>query len=113
LLDPEIRQSTHIAKVPSAFADAPQGHGKPAPTAKVGCEQEFAICLMSGLSQSQSARAFRASMGVSPYRWFLSRTLRLADIAARLGFADQSHFTKAFRRATATTPPEWRRGHRS
>ena len=83
------------------------------------------VASLTGLSQSQFARAFRASMGVSPYRWFLnarvkhaqtlllSATLRLADIAVRLGFADQSHFTKAFRRATATTPGEWRRGHRS
>src|SRR5260370_17113262 len=83
------------------------------------------VALLTGLSQSQFARAFRASMGVSPYRWFLnarvkhaqtlllSGTLRLADIAVRLGFTDQSHFTKAFRRATATTPGEWRRGHRS
>jgi transcriptional regulator GlxA family with amidase domain len=64
-------------------------------------------------------------MGVSPYRWFLNArvkhaqtlllngTLPLAEIAVRLGFADQSHFTKAFRRATGTTPGEWRRGHRS
>jgi len=83
------------------------------------------VALLTGLSQSQFARAFRASIGVSPYRWFLnarvkhaqtlllSGTLRLADIAVRLGFTDQSHFTKAFRRATATTPGEWRRGHRS
>ena len=83
------------------------------------------VALLTRLSQSQFARAFRASMGVSPYRWFLnarvkhaqtlllSGTLPLAEISVRLGFADQSHFTKAFRRATATTPAEWRRGHRS
>jgi AraC-like DNA-binding protein len=28
----------------------------------------------------------------------------LADIAIQKGFADQSHFTKAFRRVTGTTP---------
>jgi AraC family transcriptional regulator len=81
--------------------------------------------LLTGLSQSQFARAFRASMGVSPYRWFLQARVQqakilllsgahgLADIASRLGFADQSHFTKAFHRATGTTPGEWRRANRS
>jgi len=80
--------------------------------------------LLTGLSQSQFARAFRASMGVSPYRWFLQARVQqakilllsgahgLADIASRLGFADQSHFTKAFHRATGTTPGEWRRANR-
>jgi AraC family transcriptional regulator len=83
------------------------------------------VALLTGLSQSQFARAFRASMGVSPYRWFLRARVKqakmlllsgahsLADIALRLGFADQSHFTKAFHRATGTTPGEWRRANRS
>jgi AraC family transcriptional regulator len=80
---------------------------------------------LTGLSQSQFARAFKASMGVSPYRWFLQARVKhakmlllsgahgLSDIALRLGFADQSHFTKAFHRATGTTPGEWRRANRS
>ena len=33
----------------------------------------------------------------------------LADIALDLGFADQAHFTRAFRRATGLTPRAWRR----
>ena len=33
----------------------------------------------------------------------------IADIALDLGFADQSHFTRAFRRATGLTPRAWRR----
>ncbi len=33
----------------------------------------------------------------------------LADIAAECGFADQSHFTRAFRRMAATTPLRFRR----
>ena len=64
-------------------------------------------------------------MGISPYRWFLQESVKhakilllseahsLADIALQLGFADQSHFTKAFHRATGTTPGEWRRANRS
>jgi AraC-like DNA-binding protein len=39
----------------------------------------------------------------------------LADIALEVGFADQSHFTKAFRRRQGTTPKEYRvsRGRRT
>jgi AraC family transcriptional regulator len=37
----------------------------------------------------------------------------LAEIALAAGFADQSHFTKAFRRATGMTPVAWRRHFRS
>jgi len=79
------------------------------------------VAQLAGLSQSQFARAFGASTGVSPYRWFLNarvkraqswllrRTLNIAQVAVEVGFADQSHFTKAFRRATGTTPREWQR----
>jgi AraC-like DNA-binding protein len=35
--------------------------------------------------------------------------LRLADIAASLGYADASAFARAFRRWSGTTPTEWRR----
>jgi len=79
------------------------------------------VAQLTGLSQSQFARAFRASTGISPYRWFLNarvkraqswllrRTLNIAQVAVEVGFADQSHFTKAFRRATGMTPREWQR----
>lgn len=33
----------------------------------------------------------------------------LAEVAAQSGFADQSHFTRAFRRQFGITPGEWRR----
>jgi YesN/AraC family two-component response regulator len=34
---------------------------------------------------------------------------RLADVALRAGFSDQSHFTRAFKRATGMTPGAFRR----
>ncbi|MBA2590335.1 MAG: helix-turn-helix transcriptional regulator, partial [Alphaproteobacteria bacterium] len=34
-------------------------------------------------------------------------------IAAACGFADQSHFTRAFSRHTGTTPGQWRRQKRA
>jgi AraC-like DNA-binding protein len=33
----------------------------------------------------------------------------LAEIAIRCGFADQSHFTRAFSRETGASPGQWRR----
>ena len=38
-----------------------------------------------------------------------NRDLCIADIAARLGYFDQSHFTKAFRDSFGLTPGEFRR----
>jgi AraC family transcriptional regulator len=77
-----------------------------------------------GLSQSQFARAFKASTGAPPHRWVVTARIKraqelllqgrvsLADVSARTGFADQSHFTKVFRRVTGTSPGHWRRSRR-
>jgi AraC-like DNA-binding protein len=35
--------------------------------------------------------------------------LSVAEVAARLGFSDQSHFTKVFRDVVGHTPASWRR----
>ncbi|MER9328619.1 AraC family transcriptional regulator [Mesorhizobium sp. M0488] len=78
---------------------------------------------MVGLSEAYFARAFKASTGVSPHRWYLAAKIRkaqkalletsdtLAEVALATGFADQSHFTRAFRTITAFSPGAWRRNH--
>jgi AraC family transcriptional regulator len=78
------------------------------------------LAKITKLSQSQFARAFRDSTGLPPYRYILrSRIERaegmlattsrsISEIAANVGFADQSHFTKAFRRFVGATPKRWR-----
>jgi AraC family transcriptional regulator len=83
------------------------------------------LAQLVGLSQSQFARAFKVSTGLPPYQWFLHNRVKraqemllngsdsLADIAIQNGFADQSHFTKTFRRVTSTTPANWKRIHRN
>jgi AraC family transcriptional regulator len=72
----------------------------------------------------QVARAFRAHHGVSVGEY--GRRLRveraaaelasgerpLAEIAVEAGFADQSHFTRLFRRYVGTTPAQFRAFHR-
>jgi AraC family transcriptional regulator len=75
---------------------------------------------LTKLSLSRFARGFKASTGLPPYKWLLKERIQraqvlmaatatpIADIATMVGFADQSHFTKAFRRVTGTTPRYWR-----
>ena len=74
------------------------------------------------MSTRHFARAFRQSTGVPPHRWVLrcrvqrakemlrTQALPLADVALRCGFADQSHFTRAFAREVRQSPRQWRRG---
>lgn len=77
-----------------------------------------------GLHPSHLARAFRAAYGATVGGYLrglrvdeLARRLALerepvAELADRLGFADQSHATRAFRARFATTPAAWRRAFR-
>lgn len=86
-------------------------------------DERFTLAAMAetaGLSLYHFARCFRRSVGMSPHAYILSRRiaraqdllrrtdLPLAEVALRCGFADQAHFTTAFRRATGETPRRWR-----
>jgi AraC-like DNA-binding protein len=72
----------------------------------------------TGLSRYDLARQFRAMLGTSPHRYLLMRRLdfarrrlregRLADVASDAGFADQAHFTRAFKAAFGLTPARYR-----
>jgi AraC family transcriptional regulator len=76
------------------------------------------------VSRFHFARLFRRSTGHSPMAFLLqarvqrarellaSGAANIADIAAALGFFDQSHFTRTFRRCTGQTPGEFVRHHR-
>jgi len=72
-----------------------------------------------GLSRYQLLRAFRTTMGVPPYAWLaqhrvhrarglLECGLRPAEVAALVGFADQAHLTRWFRRVLGVTPAAYR-----
>jgi len=75
----------------------------------------------AGMSPSQFARAFKATVQVSPHRYLTTRRIehaksllantrfRLAEIALETGFSSQSHFPDQFRKATGLTPLEFRR----
>lgn len=74
-----------------------------------------------GVHPVHLARAFRRFVGCSPGAYLrrcrveraaelLRRgALTLAEVALRSGFADQSHMTRAFRRAHAVTPAQFRK----
>lgn len=73
------------------------------------------------LSRGYFIHAFRETTGMTPYRWLqkerisraceLLRTskMSLSEVATACGFADQSHFTRAFASALGTSPGSWRR----
>jgi AraC family transcriptional regulator len=83
------------------------------------------VAAVAGLSAKHFARAFRQSTGMPPHRWLIQRRidrakamllkgdLTLAEIALACGFADQSHFTSAFRKSLGTTPAIFRREFRT
>jgi len=73
------------------------------------------------ISVGQMFRAFKVSVGVSPFQYIMRRRVELActlmrteqqplsQIAAACGLCDQSHFCRVFRRMTGMTPSDWRR----
>lgn len=74
-----------------------------------------------GLSTFYFTRCFKNSLGTSPYQFAMRKRLErvldllhntsipIAEIAFRTGFSDQSHMTRALRRAFGATPGAIRR----
>lgn len=77
---------------------------------------------VAGLSPFHFAREFKREVGMSPHQFLVARRLERAhellrrgdrtvgDIAQAVGFADQSHLTRAFRARYGTTPGRVLRG---
>jgi AraC family transcriptional regulator len=85
--------------------------------------EELSLETLAGiacLSPCHFSRAFKSALGEGPQRYVLRRRverakallrqpeLPLAQVAAELGFADQSHFTNVFRRLAGDTPARFR-----
>ena len=77
------------------------------------------LAALAGMSRYALLRAFRAVYGLTPHAWQIDRRIvrarhlldagvSLAETALALGFADQSHFQRAFKQRVAATPGEYR-----
>lgn len=78
------------------------------------------LAAASGVDRYRLTRAFKAAFGLAPHaylvqlrlaraRHLLARGATPADVAMALGFADQSHLGRWFRRAYGLTPAHYRR----
>ena len=63
---------------------------------------------VASLSPYHFIRSFKQAVGVGPQRYVMRPNEALAEIAQRVGFADQSHLTSIFRREIGTTPGRYR-----
>ena len=73
-----------------------------------------------GMSQYYFCQLFKQSMGIAPYQYVIQqrverakqllkcREMAITDVALECGFANQSHFTKHFRKLTGITPKAYR-----
>lgn len=83
-----------------------------------------ALSSVVGLSRSYFSHAFRRSVGWTPHAHVVRLRLEraqmlmthtntsLTEVALAAGFADQSHFSRSFRRLTGVTPADWRKAHK-
>lgn len=85
---------------------------------KIGLEDLAQLC---GLSRYQFLRRFALTVGLTPHAWLTRLRLEracavlagapasIAQVAADVGFYDQSHFNRAFRTAYGVPPSAYRR----
>jgi AraC family transcriptional regulator len=80
------------------------------------------LAMLVAMSPSHFARVFKASFGVTPYRFVMHERIELAkamlaenklsasQVAMTVGFSSQSHFVKVFRQFTGVTPKQFKSG---
>jgi AraC-like DNA-binding protein len=78
------------------------------------------LAAAAGVSPFHFHRQFKRSAGLTPHQYIVQRRieraktllsqseLTLVEVAAQVGFTDQSHFTTIFRRVTSVTPRNYR-----
>lgn len=80
------------------------------------------LAAASGLSKLYVSRAFKRALGLPPHQYLLDRRIErakhlliegelpIAQVALACGFADQSHFSHAFKQRVGVTPKAFRTG---
>lgn len=78
------------------------------------------LAAIADVSPGYFGEAFKASTGLTPFRFILERRVRrakellldrgipIAEVALQVGFANQSHFTVNFKKLTGSTPSRFR-----
>ncbi len=78
------------------------------------------LSAVAGLSRMRFASQFRAAVGDPPYTYIIKRRIEeaqkllldpswtIAAVASEMGFADQAHFTRMFKKIVGVTPHRWR-----
>lgn len=73
------------------------------------------VAVASGLSRYELSRQFKAAFGMPPHAWqlqvridrskpLLRKGHQVGEVALQMGFSDQAHFTRVFKRTTGYTP---------
>ena len=89
------------------------------------CDRNVALCELAAAAELDGfvlTREFTRSMGIPPHAYHLQRRIRVAqrrlvagesvtDVAQQLGFADQAHMTRLFKRIVGVTPGRYRAAH--
>lgn len=107
-------------QTPEPLSEARKGAYENAMSASLGGNIGLSdLAVEANVSRNQVIRDFRNGFGTTPAAYLrhlrLQRSQELiiagrefADIAAELGFADQSHFIRRFRKAYGITPNQYR-----
>jgi len=79
------------------------------------------LAQVAGMSSFYFCRSFKQSTGITPHQFVLGRRMELAkqllqqeriplmEVAQKVGFSDQSQFTRVFRKIVGTTPSQFRK----
>jgi AraC-like DNA-binding protein len=107
---PAVEASVTVVPYPAILEHIRQNVSR-----RIGVDELAAIACISVF---ELCRAFRRERATTPYRLVLDVRLRhasvllgagatIAETAVQTGFADQSHFTRHFKRLTGMTPRQY------
>ena len=126
-LESETALSVNLRRLLPSDAAAPAGSNSGAERRQVRLAREYldacyerntslsALAVLAGLSRFQLLRSFKKEVGLPPAQYQTHVRVReakrllltgcsLAETAVQVGFVDQSHFTRSFKRLTGVTP---------